>query len=96
MDKKKLSGQTFVVTGTRDEALNQQEMRVIRPIDEAAQFLFYFLGSGPKPVKEVFRRAENEGHSRTTVRRAQKRLGIKSRKSGISYGWIWELPEGAS
>jgi hypothetical protein len=83
------------VTITADEALNLQEMRVTRPIDDAAQFLFYFLGSGPKPMKEVLRRAENEGHTEITVKRAKKRLGVKSRKSGISDGWTWELPEGA-
>ena len=41
---------------------------------------------------EVSTTAAEAGLSWITVRRAQKALGIKPRKTDIAGGWQWELP----
>lgn len=50
------------------------------------------LASGPVPSKDVFKEALDAGHSKRTVQRAQKELGIRPEKSG-SGPWIWALSE---
>jgi hypothetical protein len=57
---------------------------------EAARFLRDILASGAVPQPEVKAAAEAHGHSWTTVRRAQKDLGVKPVKNGK--GWCWQLP----
>jgi len=54
---------------------------------EAAEFLTDFLSGGPKSQKEVKEAAEANCHAWRTVRRAQKELGIKPSKSGMTGGW---------
>ena len=45
----------------------------------------------PKPMREVRAAADAFGHSWATVRRAQRELGVESRKSGAA--WVWHLPD---
>ena len=40
----------------------------------------------------VKKSAESAGLKWRTVQRAQKRLGIKPKKSGLDGGWTWALP----
>ena len=65
--------------------------------EAAARWLEQVLRQGPVARAEVERKAETMGLSWATVRRAQKSLGIKPRKSGMGGGWTWQLPsaEGA-
>ena len=58
----------------------------------AALWLEQFLAQGPVAAAEVQRKSEMMGLSWTTVRRAQKALGIKPRKLGMGGGWTWQLP----
>jgi putative DNA primase/helicase len=62
---------------------------------EAVEFLTYFLSDGPKSQKEVKAAAEAHCHAWGTVRRAQKELGIKPTKVGMTGGWSWALAEDA-
>ena len=45
----------------------------------------------PKPMREVRAAADAFGHSWATVRRAQRALGVESRKAGAM--WVWHLPD---
>ena len=61
--------------------------------DAAARWLEQVLAQGPVAVAEMKRKADMGGWSWATVRRAQKSLGIKPRKSGgMDGGWVWRLP----
>ncbi|MCL2591404.1 MAG: hypothetical protein FWD67_11185 [Betaproteobacteria bacterium] len=55
-------------------------------------FLQKFLANGACPQNLVRERAEADGYSWATVRRAKKSLGVKSRKLGFSGAWVWCLP----
>ncbi|OFW88506.1 MAG: hypothetical protein A3B66_08550 [Alphaproteobacteria bacterium RIFCSPHIGHO2_02_FULL_46_13] len=56
----------------------------------ACDFLREELRSGPVAVNEIKSSAENAGFSWSTIRRAQKELGIRTRKIGFGGGWLWE------
>ena len=60
-------------------------------LEEAAEFLKEELAEGPVPSKELFKKAEAEGISETTLKRAKSLLGVKSKK--LREGWVWILPE---
>ncbi len=60
----------------------------------AKEFLKNILKNGPVASVEVFQRGRANGYSDSTIRRAQKSLGIKSlRQNGFSSEgrWIWAL-----
>jgi len=61
--------------------------------DHAADWLRELLADGPLPQKAVKEAAGDNGIAWAAVRRAQKRLGIKSRKEGFGKEarWLWEL-----
>jgi hypothetical protein len=61
---------------------------------KAANFLTELLQNGSLPQQEVRAAAEAHCHSWGTVRLAQAKLGIKSKK--ISKTWHWALPEKTS
>lgn len=63
----------------------------------AKQFLTSLLASGPLPSKAIKSDADGAGYSWTTIRRAQKALGIEPTKEGGHFGtgkqqWLWRLP----
>ena len=62
---------------------------------EAKDFLSNALGQDARPAKDVEAEARQEGISERTLKRAKKVLGVQSRKSGMSDGWEWSLPEGS-
>ena len=45
-----------------------------------------------KSVGDIKEAGEKQGHSWSSLRRAKDELGIRSRKEGMSDGWIWALP----
>lgn len=59
----------------------------------AEAWLSRFLAGGPQPAKEVYAKADANGHTEITVQRAKKALGILSRKSrGRGGTWVWAFP----
>lgn len=88
------------VTMTADEAVaaevKQTHDRGLGRGEATVEWLANQLADGPVPPGEMENRARDAGFSWASVRRAQHRLGITSRKTGFGKGWIWELPaEGA-
>lgn len=67
--------------------------------DDAVQFLYDILKDGPLPAKQVYEDARGAGFTNATVRRAQKKIGIKPYKAGDGIGeksaWYWRLPPAA-
>jgi hypothetical protein len=61
--------------------------------DEAVEFLRDALANGPRPAKELFSDARDAGHSKRTIERAKREIGVQSVKSGIDTGWLWTLGE---
>ncbi len=61
---------------------------------EARDFLLSELAQGARPVREIEAEARREGISERTLTRAKAALGVQSRKSGMTTGWEWFLPEG--
>jgi hypothetical protein len=62
-------------------------------LDAAMEFLTERLADGPVPAPDLFSAADQEGIAARTLRRAQKALGVVSRKSGgPGTPWVWALP----
>jgi hypothetical protein len=57
---------------------------------EAEEFLRNLLAGGPLLGDDVIDVAKQEGHSKRTLDRAKKNLGVRSKKT--TTGWMWELP----
>src|SRR5262245_3502864 len=83
------------VETTADQALQETEglQGGDRPIAKAEEFLLSILGKESVPTKQVEKQAKEAGLSWATVRRAKKALGIRSYKSDVEGGWLWELPK---
>jgi hypothetical protein len=62
-----------------------------RALDDAKEFLAEQLKDGPRPAKEIFDAAKEEGHSVTTVRQAGKSMGVKIGKSCPGVKSMWTL-----
>lgn len=78
------------ITVDIDEALApERHPRESEALDEAVEFLKYILQDGPREVKDIRKRATNEGLSWATIRRAQKKLDIRPQRKGFG-------PEGKS
>lgn len=60
---------------------------------DAADWLREFLAEGPIGSDEIKRAAEANGIAWATLRRAKKRIGAESAKSGMAGGWSWYLPK---
>ena len=84
------------ISGTARELLAKAETIVDRgnatEVDEATRFLKELLGAGPVDSRQIKSESKDAGHSWATVRRAQRLLGVKPRKSGMKGAWVWELP----
>jgi hypothetical protein len=58
-------------------------------LEVAANFLTEVLADGPLPARQVKAAAEAAGLAPTTLKRAKKRLRVRSRKR--PNGWVWGL-----
>jgi len=59
---------------------------------DAEAWLQDFLAAGPRPAKEVYAGASEDGHTRDTIRRAKAVLGVEVTKAGYQGVWMWVLP----
>ena len=47
-------------------------------------------GRSVTPAREAEEEMRQAGHSRNTMKEAKKSAGVRSRKSGMADGWVWE------
>ena len=84
------------VSGTARELLDAAENPTgsedQTEFSEAKRYLLEVLADGPFEAKALFADANAAGHSKATIKRAKKALGIESGKSGMKGGWSWALP----
>jgi len=59
---------------------------------DAEAWLLDFLAAGPRPAREVYASASDDGHTRDTIRRAKAALGVQAAKAGYQGPWTWLLP----
>ena len=67
-----------------------EDMDSLTAREEAKEFLQELLADGPVAAPEVIDQAKELGIDKSTLDRAKKALGIRSRRQGL--GWAWELP----
>lgn len=65
-------------------------------LSDAKRFLADLLDDGPVLTKVIRGDADGAGYSWSTIRRAQKALGIESFKDGMKGGWKWSIPRTCS
>ena len=85
------------VNGNAREVLSDMESEPVddgRPFHEAKAFLIDALAGGALPAKDVEKLAREAWVSKRTLSRARKALRVRARKSSITGGWVWHLPEG--
>jgi putative DNA primase/helicase len=81
------------VTVSADEALQANDGGGDRvAATEAEDFLRDKLSAGPVPAKEAEEHARALLIAPRTLKRARKKLGVISEKTGLKEGWIWHLP----
>jgi hypothetical protein len=78
---------------TRSRPMSRREVAL--KASNARLWLEAILNAGPRPAVEILRLAKLEGFSECGVRRAKKRLGVKTVKTGgrqHGYGakWMWQ------
>lgn len=83
-------GRTTNVTAI--EALGQSDDTEGRSaVDEADEWLRLQLSAGPVKADDLMKLAKSEDVSKASIRRAQKRIGIKPEQRGGC--WEWALPD---
>ncbi len=85
------------IEGTAREILGEIEHEeTTGELGDATIFLRDLLSDRPLTVKQIKADADGAGYSWATMRRAQKALGVASRKEGAPQSggqqWIWNLP----
>jgi putative DNA primase/helicase len=83
------------VTTTADEAVAAAFNQGATAMREAVDFLREELSTEARPAQDLRKAATSAGIAWRTVERAKAELGVKSSKSGLREGWVWELPKAA-
>jgi putative DNA primase/helicase len=83
------------VTTTADEAVAAGSNQGATAMREAVDFLREELSTEARPTQDLRKAATSAGIAWRTVERAKAELGVKSSKSGLREGWVWELPKAA-
>lgn len=80
--------------GTAKELIAQAEAQSNDDgkLEDAMQWLSEILAEGPVKASDVLKEGRIMGFSKSTLKRAKKRLGVGSTKVGFSSGWGWLLP----
>ena len=83
---------------TTAKVLSEPSSRDVSSLDVAIDFLRDVLSASPLPGTEVRALAADEGITERTLKRAKKKLGIKSERSGYGAGSTvsWTLPGNAA
>jgi RecA-family ATPase len=77
-----------------NDALSRDSDELRTERDEAKEWLQVELYNGPVLCTDLQKSARDAGHSWSTVRRAKRELGIKSKRSGFHQGkWLWYHPD---
>ncbi len=63
-----------------------------RTLSEAKKFLIDLLTDGPLRAGEIFKDADQAGHTKRSIQRAASALKVDKRKDGMKGGWFWRLP----
>jgi hypothetical protein len=92
-----VGGQPVVAWGeecdlTADDIMAVPDRKAGERLDGAVEFLRRELAAGWQPQKQLAEKAEAEGISESSLRRAKKRLGITATKRGYKGSWGWALP----
>lgn len=61
-------------------------------LDAAGSWLMDALRDGPVPSGQIFDLGHREGFSEISIKRAKRAIGAKSRKGGMTDGWLFYLP----
>ncbi len=61
--------------------------------DEVARWLADFLTGcgGEASALDVYKAGSVEGYTKDSLKRAKKRAGVESVKTGMAGGWVWKL-----
>lgn len=97
----RLCGQSMSLVWTCESSITSDELlKSIDPVqqtamEEASDFLFGLLQSGPQLSSDVVALAKRNGIAWTTCKRAKKRLGVRTRRrgSGANQFWVMMLPD---
>jgi putative DNA primase/helicase len=93
IDTCRIAWEPDVVTISADEALaGRQHGTSAGKLAAATRWLEDMLADRPVPQKLLEAEATKAGHGWATVRRAQRKVGITSTKTGYGQGWVWQLP----
>jgi hypothetical protein len=65
------------------------------PTKPSVDFLREELSTEARPAQDLKKAATSAGIAWRTVERTKAELGVKSSKSGLREGWVWELPKAA-
>ena len=73
--------------------LNAEPQEQRSELSQAIEWLTSELSGGPVNTKTLIKTSAAAGHSWRTVRRAQSKLGVTSKKTGTGGGWQWWHPD---
>lgn len=78
-----------VVEGDARELMQAPIEESPRKVDEALAWLRNVLAEGPRPADAVTQQGAAAGHAESTLKRAKKKLRVRSTKVGQA--WVWAL-----
>lgn len=82
----KISWTDEIITQKADDILKPMNINTMSAFEEAEEFLKSILSAGPVLANDIFDHAEEEKISQPTLRRAMKKLNIKTIRDGFGKG----------